>query len=253
MWKRAFTLIELLVVIAIIAILAAILFPVFAQARDKARSAACLSNTKQMGLGVALYAQDYDEMLPMGGNGGPVRQNRWYHWIEPYTKNRQVDECPSAPDHRAGDFAVGGYGCNVNVMGWGNFPVHTGAPPGRALAQITSPAGTFVITECSQCTQAVIGKDPDTWTSYIGRVQGVGPACDWQVQPPGAWDNNNAVPYNAHDSWGNQSRRPMPRHQFGLNVIYADGHSKWSRIKQFLGPMPRGWPYGDPNNSWDNQ
>src|SRR5436305_534253 len=72
MRKTAFTLIELLVVIAIIAILAAILFPVFAQARDKARGAACLSNTKQMGLGVSLYTQDYDEVLPMGGNGGPT-------------------------------------------------------------------------------------------------------------------------------------------------------------------------------------
>jgi prepilin-type processing-associated H-X9-DG protein len=73
------------------------------------------------------------------------------------------------------------------------------------------------------------------------------------VTPPGAWDSNSYVPYNSHDSWGNESRRPMPRHNQGLNVIYADGHAKWNRLAQFLGPMPKGWPYGDPNNSWDNK
>src|SRR3712207_6069133 len=133
MRKRGFTLIELLVVIAVIAILAAILFPVFAQAREKARSAACLSNTKQMGLGVSMYAQDYDEVLPMGGNGGPTGANRWYHWIQPYTKNRQIGICPSAPGQRPGYYDVGGYGCNINVMGWAEFPVHRGAGPGRPL------------------------------------------------------------------------------------------------------------------------
>ena len=70
LWKRGFTLIELLVVIAIIAILAAILFPVFAQARDKARGAACLSHSKQQGLALAMYTQDYDEAIPyMVDNG----------------------------------------------------------------------------------------------------------------------------------------------------------------------------------------
>jgi prepilin-type processing-associated H-X9-DG protein len=73
------------------------------------------------------------------------------------------------------------------------------------------------------------------------------------VTPPGAWDNNNATPYNSHDSWGNESRRPMPRHNQGLSVIYADGHAKWSRLVQFLGPMPKGWPYGHANNVWDNK
>jgi prepilin-type N-terminal cleavage/methylation domain-containing protein/prepilin-type processing-associated H-X9-DG protein len=248
--RRAFTLIELLVVIAIIAILAAILFPVFAQAREKARSAACLSNTKQMGLGVSMYAQDYDETLPMGGNGGPTGANRWYHWVAPYTKNRQVSICPSAPGQKPGDYDVGGYGCNINVMGWADFPVYKGTGPGRRLSEITDPAGTFVISDCSQCKKTVLKQDPDEWNSHIDASR---PSCDWQVTPPGAWDNNNYVPYNSHDSWGNESRRPMPRHNQGLNVIYADGHAKWSRLTSFLGPMPKGWPYGDPNNTWDNR
>src|SRR5438874_6354630 len=94
--RRGFTLIELLVVIAIIAILAAILFPVFAQARDKARQATCLSNLKQLGLAQSMYTQDYDETLPKAihllpdGNLFP-----WPLEVAPYLKNTAVFRCPS--------------------------------------------------------------------------------------------------------------------------------------------------------------
>ena len=86
--RRGFTLIELLVVIAIIAILAAILFPVFAQAREKARQTACLSNMKQIGTGIMMYAQDYDEMWPMGSYVlvGMVTAVTWQDLVEPYAK-----------------------------------------------------------------------------------------------------------------------------------------------------------------------
>jgi prepilin-type N-terminal cleavage/methylation domain-containing protein/prepilin-type processing-associated H-X9-DG protein len=107
--RHGFTLIELLVVIAIIAILAAILFPVFAQAREKARQTACLSNLKQIGLGLQMYAQDYDETLPSSWmNNGPAGpggdpgmstaatpSNTWQWMILPYIKNDQVYICPS--------------------------------------------------------------------------------------------------------------------------------------------------------------
>src|SRR6059036_2655013 len=94
--RYGFTLIELLVVIAIIAILAAILFPVFAQARDKARQAACFSNQKQIGSAFMMYVQDYDETYPMGAHwwGNPG----WMYWPElifPYTKNKLIFQCPS--------------------------------------------------------------------------------------------------------------------------------------------------------------
>src|SRR5579862_1239618 len=102
--KRAFTLIELLVVIAIIAILAAILFPVFAQAREKARAISCLSNTKQLGLAVMMYVQDYDETYPLTAfwndvGGTPGFAANFYLWssqrcTQPYIKNTDIYKCP---------------------------------------------------------------------------------------------------------------------------------------------------------------
>jgi prepilin-type N-terminal cleavage/methylation domain-containing protein len=111
MKRSGFTLIELLVVIAIIAILAAILFPVFARAREKARQASCTSNMKQLALGMLMYMQDYDERAPsvLCGRypGGPtaypqdaccVERNIWAWVVQPYVKNRQIMQCPSAND-----------------------------------------------------------------------------------------------------------------------------------------------------------
>src|SRR5215216_1456391 len=89
--KRGFTLIELLVVIAIIAILAAILFPVFARARENARRSSCQSNLKQIGLGLMQYTQDYDEAMPIIWNG----EGEWMDAVQPYIKSYQLFVCPS--------------------------------------------------------------------------------------------------------------------------------------------------------------
>jgi len=134
--RRAFTLIELLVVIAIIAILAAILFPVFAQAREQARKTSCLSNTKQLGLSIMMYVQDYDETYPMNsydgmaigtadnetGSANYISTDTWMWEVLPYIKNRQILVCPSDPNPKSG---VTGYDpdpCNINSCdcdGWG--------------------------------------------------------------------------------------------------------------------------------------
>jgi prepilin-type N-terminal cleavage/methylation domain-containing protein/prepilin-type processing-associated H-X9-DG protein len=271
-----FTLIELLVVIAIIAILAAILFPVFAQARDKARQITCLSNCKQIGIGISLYTQDHDEVLPVGGRGltaeeaarNPAPPDRWHGWIMPYVKNgadaagRRADTgvwvCPSRPSFPVSTAQQRGYGCNSNIMGWGgNSITPPSSPPSAGLASIPNPAGTFVVVEGSSITvpAATPGSpqnlDPEVWPLFEDR------RTDWQILPPGGWANNNTTNYlRAPDSSCNSCRRPIARHSKGLNAIYVDGHAKWSSVSQFLGVTPqnpKGWPYGHPNNTWDNQ
>jgi prepilin-type N-terminal cleavage/methylation domain-containing protein/prepilin-type processing-associated H-X9-DG protein len=158
--RSAFTLIELLVVIAIIAILAAILFPVFAQARDKARQAACLSNTKQIALGVQMYFTDYDERLPVVGDNAQCR-GRWQWQIFPYIKNSQIFTCPNLPSNawfptlstppapcppqpQVATSDRSGYGWSgaLNYDNRGNtYP----ASPGYSIVEIRKPAETIVI------------------------------------------------------------------------------------------------------------
>lgn len=123
--RRGFTLIELLVVIAIIAILAAILFPVFARARENARRASCQSNLKQIGLGIAQYTQDYDEkLIPArnnSANGGNVAP--WQHLVQPYVKSSQLFKCPSNTNNNNLD--------NTNVNGIPAYPISYVANAGQ--------------------------------------------------------------------------------------------------------------------------
>ncbi len=144
--RRGFTLIELLVVIAIIAILAAILFPVFARAREKAREASCLSNSKQIGLAWAMYVQDYNENVPPyairyldPAGWGP----RWYQLIEPYVKNQALFVCPSEATSTMG-YAYNGYYL-VNPE-WNPYPANSAS----FLADITHPAEMIVTGESLQ-------------------------------------------------------------------------------------------------------
>jgi prepilin-type N-terminal cleavage/methylation domain-containing protein/prepilin-type processing-associated H-X9-DG protein len=157
--RRGFTLIELLVVIAIIAILAAILFPVFARAREKARQTSCLSNTKQMALAAKMYVADYDGMFPFSHIRTQEPQYNWYErrtgstymssdlfWpdlLYPYIKNEAIFTCPSRPENWTG------YGWNIYL---GYNTNKTGSPiyEGRHEAELSAPAETAMIADGRQ-------------------------------------------------------------------------------------------------------
>ncbi|MDR3709694.1 MAG: DUF1559 domain-containing protein [Capsulimonadaceae bacterium] len=145
MKHKGFTLIELLVVIAIIAILAAILFPVFATAREKARQTSCLSNLKQIGLGYTQYEQDYDETVPCGDNGYGFGMG-WAGMIYPYVKSAQVFLCPD--DQGPGD--VISYAANANMVGY--TPAITPTP--AQVSMLAGPASTVLLFEVTNCNNA---------------------------------------------------------------------------------------------------
>ena len=136
---RGFTLIELLVVIAIIAILAAILFPVFARARDNARQTSCLSNQRQIVTAIMSYAQDFDEKLPNYWNN----TSYWYTWMDPYIKNAGIWICPSYTDDGNTRITFS-YGINWRyINNYGSPYTHNAS----SLGEITNPSETLLTGE----------------------------------------------------------------------------------------------------------
>ncbi len=203
--RRGFTLIELLVVIAIIAILAAILFPVFAKAREKARQASCASNVKQIVLGILMYVQDHDERTPQGwwwnpGEDVPGRNpcHTYRIDIQAYIRNWQLFSCPSS--------AVGcaTYGINPNACN-------------RAIGAIQQPASMCMVAEAAAWPRVPPGDrlDPVSWGAPTGSAH-------WQVAWPGS------APYEG-TGCGDCTRRPYVVHNEGLNIGYVDGHVKWQK------------------------
>jgi len=156
--RKGFTLIELLVVIAIIAILAAILFPVFARTRAKARQASCQSNLKQIGLAILMYIQDYDEQFP-GHTGGPSSAWDWPVALVPYCKNAQIFHCPSADisGHMVIDGVDLSYGLNCYYLQF------------RSQATVVDVAGTIMAADSNGDNR--IGPD---FATREARVPGCG-------------------------------------------------------------------------------
>jgi len=238
--RRAFTLIELLVVIVIIAIIAAILFPVFAQAREKARQTACLSNGRQIGLGLIMYLQDYDEQFPPADYGAPVTsppytQFAWYSGaggsvfyppccfdlLQPYEKNVQIHKCPSDGSGipTALTLKVNGAGQPVQPLSYAlnryffyNYSTFTFSPAAaNALASIPTPANRIFVTES---------------VSSLGREL-IGPS------------NLNLVT--------NGQPPLLTRHTAGGVYLYADGHAKWHKMPASWDPTSAG---GIPSSAW---
>jgi prepilin-type N-terminal cleavage/methylation domain-containing protein/prepilin-type processing-associated H-X9-DG protein len=161
--RKGFTLIELLVVIAIIAILAAILFPVFARAREKARQTSCLSNAKQIGLACSMYFQDYDEALLHYRHEEPGNTSiYWWHIVDPYIKNSQIWVCPS---HKS---SAHGYGWNYRYLGWpGRGGTHSNAA--AFLGEVTHPAETFMVGETRRSV-VIYPPESQSWVdNYVDR------------------------------------------------------------------------------------
>jgi prepilin-type N-terminal cleavage/methylation domain-containing protein/prepilin-type processing-associated H-X9-DG protein len=215
--RFGFTLIELLVVIAIISILAAILFPVFASAREKARQTVCMSNMRQIAMAIAMYRSDHDELQSESSpDPDPNRLDdcdttyTWRACVLPYTKNNQIFVCPSAPEKngfvkdgitgplqpKADYCSSGGYGCmeTYGNIGLGAFP--TTNSPRISEASVEDVSGTIQVLE----TVGDRGRFPDRgaeiyWPDIASQPDNI----DWMAS----------------------------RHNDGLNSMFWDGHVKW--------------------------
>lgn len=202
--RRAFTLVELLVVVAVLAVLAAILFPVLAQAREKGRQAACLANERQIGMALLLYAGDYDETLPGndGENAGlglplgwmaPGAPRNWAAALQPYLRSLAVFRCPSAA---ASDLRYPGWEASLLTGAGATAYLWNGCAADRALAVIPEPAALIALQE----------------SVYLTAAAQVRPTLPWWA--PGFAFHLNHDSYNA-------------THFGGGNLLFCDGHAAW--------------------------
>ena len=212
--RPGFTLIELLVVIAIIAVLASILFPVFARARENARRTSCLSNIKQLGLGVMQYTGDYDEKYPLVSF--PTPADTWTLSMQPYLKSQQLLRCPSdvSTNGDATTPRLTSYGFSAWMKATsGGTPWMNDGEPYRHAAQMAASSKVVLMSELAD-NGTSDHFPPYCWGSPSEAVSRGG-GC-----PPTAWVAGEA---------GSLALR---RHLEGFNNLYADGHAKWHKWSQ---------------------
>ena len=223
-----FTLIELLVVIAIIAILASILFPVFSRARENARRSSCLSNMKQIGLGVMQYTQDYDERLPLKqiGQTSDATNPKWMDSTYPYVKSTQLYTCPSDSARTSRlDVLIPGGSRPASPLNFGSYVVNAtysfpapgdnaDGPNGRNLAQLEEPATTVYVME----TSAPGGNADLYWETIAAN----------KPQPSGI---SNSTPRILTAGTGGNI---VERHLDTTNILYGDGHVKAVKVDSLM-------------------
>jgi prepilin-type N-terminal cleavage/methylation domain-containing protein/prepilin-type processing-associated H-X9-DG protein len=220
--RKGFTLIELLVVIAIIALLAAILFPVFARARENARRSACQSNLKQIMVGVMQYVQDYDEMYPPAWNRPDgTNTTMWYQLTQPYIKSTQIFQCPSDSNKTAMSFASAtappgfvprfhfSYSRNWDTM-------DNNETVGIAIADLDNSAGVVFMTDGGLRITT-----PGVADISMPKKDG----CLFLASSTGATTKNSDKSGNVTGTDGNWGG-PAPRHLETANVAFCDGHVK---------------------------
>jgi len=254
--RKGFTLIELLVVIAIIAILAAILFPVFAQARAAARKTSCLSNVKQLSLGMLMYAGDYDERFPSwnwgffcnGGNNGAPRDSAafWTMAIYPYIKNTQLYRDPddaktwnevwgNCSDDGGRNSLFGSYradgslcdswaGCNPNYVSYGIAENLAGGSRYNKIAAVPTPSNWMMMADGLELIDVWGPADAGNWLQIADRAT-------FANQPAGCcymWTCCRTA-----DQWiaaeGIRNLEDSTIHSGGNNVAYVDGHAKFAK------------------------
>jgi prepilin-type N-terminal cleavage/methylation domain-containing protein/prepilin-type processing-associated H-X9-DG protein len=243
--RQGFTLIELLVVIAIIAILAAILFPVFAQAREKARQASCQSNLRQIGIATLMYTQDYDETYPLAQYQDETGIEYWFgHGVKtgatttydktrgliyPYTKNHQIQRCPSWSGRaKFGD--GNGYGYNWGYIGsdlalTSDYSTWPTLKNPASLASLSAPASKILFADSGYVDVPWYGGKGDMVETPF-------------IDPPGSWFGNPTMDFRHVDNRKIlDSALQTVTHQGFADAVWADGHVKALKQTQVTDAM----------------